>query len=213
MSGRTRSNRRLSCEAPGCIQTASACSYLDRRGRSCLTAWCWDHGSSEDGTPYCRRHASTVAAVAGDHAAGLPDVDNRAASLVSWVGHAVDARMRRILLSVAPEDGGKLACDGVRLQLSPKFLEGRSRRWTKVWKVLDHTGVLCAVSIETDEDRPEEICARVDGRAVGNGVPPWIAFRAADKDLSGDEQQAERSAYYNGLLRSVASGLVRPAAN
>jgi hypothetical protein len=200
-----RNGRLASCQTPGCTERAAGCSYVDRRGRRCETAWCWDHGSSVEGVPYCRRHASTVLAVAGDQVSGLPDVDNRAASLVSWVGDAISNRIQRVLSTVAPERT-YLASDPVRLQLAPKMLERRQRRWVRVWKVSDHTGVVRAVSIEVDEQQPTEIRARVDGRSVGHGVPPWIALRNPQGPAGSD--QTQRQAYYNGLMRSVSAGLL-----
>jgi hypothetical protein len=146
-----------------------------------------------------------VLAVAADPVSGLPDVDNRAASLVSWVGDAVSNRIKRILTTVAPERT-HLASDPVRLQLAPKMLERRQRRWVRVWKVSDHTGVVRAVSIEVDEQHPTEICARVDGRSVGFGVPPWIALRGLNTPAASDLEQ--RQAYYSGLVRSVSAGLL-----
>jgi len=146
--------------------------------------------------------------VAADQVSGLPDVDNRAASLVSWIGDEVNSRIQRVLTTVAPERT-KVIAGRVRLQLAPKMLERRQRRWVKAWKVSDHTGVLRTVSIEVDERHPIEVSARVDGRSVGHGVPPWIAYR----DLNGSEQsdQEQRQAYYNGLVRSVSAGLLRDA--
>jgi hypothetical protein len=186
------------------------CAYVDRRGRECGTAWCHEHGDSIDGVAYCRRHASTVKAVAADSVSGLPDIDNRAASLVSWIADEVSSHIQRMLITVAPERT-KIVADRVRLHLAPKMLERRQRRWVKAWKVSDHTGVLRAVSIEVDERHPIEVRARVDGRSVGHGVPPWIAHRDGNGQTQSD--QAQRQAYYNGLVRSVSAGLLRDASH
>jgi hypothetical protein len=186
------------------------CAYVDRRGTACTTAWCNNHGRSIDGTAYCRRHASTVKAVSADEVSGLPDVDNRAASLVSWVGDELDTRIQHALTSVSPERT-KVITDRVRLHIAPKVFEGRQRRWVKVWKVSDHTGVNRTVSIEVYERDSVEVSARVDGRSVGQGVPPWIAHRDGNSSAHSDHEQ--RQDYYNGLVSSVSAGLRRDASH
>jgi len=67
--------RERGCEVPGFI----ACAYIDGRGRSCETRWCSHHAHKVGAKSYCRRHASTVAALGGkaNDPRALPVVDHR----------------------------------------------------------------------------------------------------------------------------------------
>src|SRR5207248_3146565 len=94
------SGARLRCTAASCTATdATACAYIDRRQRPCSTAWCAEHVVIVDGLTLCRRHAGVVRAIgtASDRLQSLPDLENRAPSLVNWVAEEVDADVRGIL--------------------------------------------------------------------------------------------------------------------
>lgn len=208
----TATSTATKCNAQGCIQAASQCSYVDRRGIRCQTAWCWDHGSSADGEPYCRRHAATIQSVGEQTVSGYPEVDNRAASLVGWIGRAIDGDICNALQSIAPE-ASQLHTDFVRLNIVSRPMVGRSRRWSRTWKLLDHTGILCTVSVEADESEPDEVWARVDGVSVGHGVPPWISLRGTPAGRQAEIVETQRHAYYVDLVSSLAGGLKQFANN
>ena len=99
----------LPCRARGCANhNGVLCHYIDRRGRRCDTAWCPNHWATVGGIVYCRRHAGTIAAIGYfDHPAGMPDVDNRAPSLVNWVARDLDAFVAATLVQVR-DPGGDL---------------------------------------------------------------------------------------------------------
>ncbi len=80
---------------------APPCEYVDRRGRECRTAWCIEHRVTIEDRVYCRRHAGVVSALPSldsSLAVSLPDLDNRAPSLVGWVSRQIDGDVWRLLL-------------------------------------------------------------------------------------------------------------------
>jgi hypothetical protein len=179
----------------------TGCSYVDKRGRGCPTSWCPEHAVLVGGLPFCRRHASTMTALDGAEAvAGLPDLDNRAPSLVGWMGKELDASIRDLLKRMAPNDGAAVITDPVRLLLTPS---GQSRRWAKAWKILDDTAVVSRVSVEVDEHDDCYVCARVDTELIGQGVPPWIEHRRAGEQVDPATDAAERSAFTAAMARSI----------
>src|SRR5438105_7619744 len=92
----------LPCTERGCTAvTGLECEYVDRRSRRCRTAWCPVHRLVVRDRVYCRRHAGVVEAVPTgvlDAQTPLPDLDNRAPSLVNWVTNEVDGEVRRLLI-------------------------------------------------------------------------------------------------------------------
>jgi hypothetical protein len=140
-------------------------------------------------------------AIGGDEAvAGLPDLDNRAPSLVGWVGGELDAPIRELFMRIAPPGGATLVADPVRLVLTPG---GRARRWSKAWKLVDNTSVLSRVSIEVDELDDGQVCARVDTELIGQGVPPWIAHRRAGDQVDPATAATERRDFAAAMARSI----------
>ncbi len=190
------------CAAEGCRRTdAVRCSYVDKRSRRCPTAWCSDHVAEVAGFPYCRRHASTMTAIeGGEVVAGLPDLDNRAPSLVGWIARDLDAPIRELLERVAALAGANLVTDPVRLVITPG---GSTRRWAKTWKVLDSTAVLSRVSIEVDEVDDCNVSARVDTELIGRGVPPWISNRQSGRQLDATADAAERAEFAAAMAKSI----------
>ena len=190
------------CVAAGCRRVDGVqCSYVDKRSRRCPTAWCADHVADVAGFPYCRRHASTMTAIeGGEVVAGLPDLDNRAPSLVGWIARDLDAPVRELLTSVAQSRGAKLVTDPVRLVITPG---GSTCRWARTWKVLDSTAVLSRVSIEVDEADDCQVSARVDSELIGRGVPPWISNRQSGNQLDAAADAAARAEFAAAMLRSI----------
>lgn len=177
------------------------CSYVDKRSRQCPTAWCPDHAAEVAGFAYCRRHASTMNAIEGaETVAGLPDLDNRAPSLVGWVSRDLEGPIREVLARVAPAAGATLVADPVRLVITPG---GGTRRWAKTWKVVDNASVLNRVSIEVDELDDCQVSARVDSELIGRGVPPWIANRQAGRQVEPGVDAAERAQFAAAMARSI----------
>jgi hypothetical protein len=199
------------CGADGCrAYRVFECQYVDKRRRKCFTSWCAVHAHTVSGGCYCRRHASTLAALAGQESVGgIPDVDNRVPGLVRWVSREVQDRIKQMLWEMAP-DQAVLVTDTVRMHVVKINLERRSKnRWATTWKLMDHASVLCSVAIEVDEDEPTRVAARVDGREVGHGIPPWIAHRTGVGP--GNQDLLESRAFYDAIGNSIATGVRRAA--
>ena len=196
------------CAASGCRRRdASRCQYVDKRSRRCPTSWCADHAVIALGSPYCRRHASTMAALEGaEVVAGLPDLDNRAPSLVGWIGEELDAPIHELLARIAPAGGATVVTDPVRLVLLPG---GNSRRWAKTWKLLDQSSILNRVSVEVDERDDRQVSARVDTELIGQGVPPWIENRVAGGRVDPATAAAQRHEFAMAMARSIELVITR----
>lgn len=202
-----RPSGRVRCTEQGCHQAVSIrCVYADRRERVCGTTWCIRHGAMFNDTAYCRRHAGTVAALSnGFYQLALPDLDNRAPSLVGWMSGELDAPIRFALRAAAHDAEATLVADPVRLT-SPG---SSSRCWARAWKLVDHLGVVHQVSIEVAEDAQAVVGVRVDNDLIGRSVPPWIERRRAAGATTSDEDTAARTAFNEALARSVQAFLSR----
>lgn len=195
------------CSAAGCTQaTAVPCEYIDRRSHRCDTAWCPQHRIVVDSRVFCRRHAGTVSALPGGPLTGspLPDLDNRAPSLVSWVAREVDAEIRQLLLSVAHDD------DAAQLIVDPVFLiflgRERKRAWERSWKLVDHRGTTIRVALQVEEDDNATVTIRVGSNLVDRLAPSWIAQRLSGFPVSA-EVDAERRQQFNEQIL----GIITPA--
>ncbi len=191
------------CTASGCRRRDGVpCSYVDKRSRECQTAWCPEHVAEVAGVAFCRRHASTMRAIEGSEVvAGLPDIDNRAPSLVGWVGRELDAPVREVFAQVAGAPSATVVTEPVRLLLTPG---GPIHRWNKTWKVIDHNAIISRVSIEVDEADDCDVAARVDSELIGHGVPPWIEHRRAGQRVTAAVDAAERLQFAAAVARSIA---------
>lgn len=190
------------CSTPGCARGgATACAYVDRRSRRCRTAWCAEHRRHVEGHDYCRRHAGVVAALGCQLSAGLPEVDNRAASLASYLGAALDRRVTGVL--------GRTAGPGVALVNHPVRLVStpgaRRRRWQRTWNLVDATGIVSRVAIEVDESDDTVVLTSVGSSRIGRGTPPWIEHRGG-----GDGGPERRAAFVEAIGRSIELVLTRP---
>jgi hypothetical protein len=142
-----------------------------------------------------------MAAIQGaEMVAGLPDLDNRAPSLVGWVSRDLDAPMRELVGRIAPSRGATLVTDPVRPVITP----GRStRRWAKTWKILENSSIVNRVSIEVDEQDDQHVSARVDTELIGEGFPPWISDRLAGRRVDAATAEAERRVFTSEMVRSI----------
>lgn len=197
------------CSRAGCDSPADfACSYVDRRRRSCTTAWCGRHGLEVNGRQLCARHASTVIAVGEEmlRAGHLPELDNRVPSLVFWVGRDLDADVPQILAArVREAEGETMVVDPVALVAGG----GRTgeRRWERNWKVLSHTGISQRVTLQVVEGQPTDVVLRVGQVVVAQETPPWIAARLAGHELGPDQDLVQRQAFYRRLHDAITAAL------
>lgn len=187
------------CEAGG----TSGCHYVDRRQRRCDTAWCAEHRVYIAGFSYCRRHAGVVRALGEQLPAGLPELNNRAASLAAYLGDELDDRVVNLLgRAAAGNREASVVNHPVRLLKTPG---GRERRWQRSWNVVDNTGVVSRVVIEVDEADDTVVLTSVGSSRIGRGTPPWIARR------EGEETDPERrAAFLDAIGRSIELILTRP---
>jgi hypothetical protein len=204
-----RPSGRERCTQPGCARRVTIrCAYADRRQRVCDTTWCIQHGAIFDDTAYCRRHAGTVAALSnGFYQMALPELDNRAPSLVGWVSEELDAPIRAALEAAARSRDTALVTDPVRLTYSPGIAPQRC--WSRTWKLVDHLGVVRQVSIEVEEESQDLVALRIDNDLIGRSMPPWIERRQKVAVVSPDEDAASRNAFNLAFARSVQAFLGR----
>ncbi len=193
-------NTGILCNFPDCTnETAQPCAYRDGRGRACRAAYCPEHGTAVEGKLYCRRHAGVVRAVGAEAtpSGGLPDVDNPAPSLVSWIARDLDANVRRLLSSAARTGESVIADETVHV--ARDF--NRKARWEQSWRLVDHTGVILKVTIQVLEENDSLVRVHVGSGVIADGVPPWIVRRAETSDMASDTAQRQR--FYQWLDESI----------
>jgi hypothetical protein len=197
------------CTQDGCSsQDGAACEYVDRRGRECRTAWCIEHRFTIEDRVYCRRHAGVISALPSldsSLAVSLPDLDNRAPSLVGWVSRQIDGDIWRLLLKeLASGSGAQLVADPVTLIFVGI---GRQRAWERAWRLDSHVGIALRVSVAVEELDDTMITVKVGGNTVEQLVPPWIQHRVRGEVVTADEDRKEREEFYQRVLDSIERGL------
>jgi hypothetical protein len=194
----------LQCMENGCPNhTAVQCAYVDRRRRSCNAAFCPQHWSVVGGIVYCRRHAGTIAAIGLADPLGMPDLENRAPSLVNWVARDLDGYIRESLQSSALEGQKLVEEKGVKIT----YDRTRTRRFERCWKLVEHTGVIMQVTLFVSEDDDATVHVRIGAGVVAEGVPPWIERRRRHLVVSDDVDKAQREMFYEFLREHIGRGL------
>ncbi|HKR98039.1 MAG TPA: hypothetical protein VJU79_00865 [Candidatus Dormibacteraeota bacterium] len=200
----------LPCTEHGCSNsTGLECEYVDRRSRRCRTAWCPEHRMVVHDRVYCRRHAGVVRAVPTgvlEASAPLPDLDNRAPSLVNWVSNEVDAEVRRLLLGELGSSGAELIADPVALVFVGI---DRGRAWERAWKLAGHTGTIRKVSLMVEEEHDTEVAVKIGPNVVDRIVPPWIGRRAEMNRATPADERRERDQFNEHILDAIDRGLAR----
>ena len=201
----------VQCSEVGCsAATGLSCEYVDRRQRPCSTAWCPEHRAVVDLHVYCRRHAGVVSALPSTGSSTtmpLPDLDNRAPSLVAWVARQVDSDVWRMMLrELDAAGGGQLLADPVSLVFVGVE---RRRAWERAWKLATHEGEKRRVAIIVEEYADSEVGVKVGAHIVERLVPPWIGHRRDHETVTPEQDAAERAAFNQRILDAVAAGLER----
>jgi len=193
------------CDLGGTIQ----CSYVDRRQRQCSTHWCSTHVQIVDGRSCCRRHAGVLRAIGNepDAAQSLPDLENRAPSLVNWVGSHVDANLRSLLSRYSIADA-RVVGSWTRPVGSPS-----RRTWARHWKALSNAGIDLTISLEVSEAEDTIVSACVDEEKVITVEPPWITARQHGLELTKEQDATARSYFYTDLVEALEAKLKARASN
>jgi hypothetical protein len=138
----------------------------------------------------------------------LPELDNRAPSLVYWVGRDLDSDVPVILATMIHEGEGEiLVVDPVALMHGGGRLS--ERRWERNWKVISHTGISQKVTLQVTEEKPTDIVLRVGQVVVAHETPPWVAASEAGLELEPSEDTAQRHAFYARLTDAISAALAR----
>jgi hypothetical protein len=189
------------CSDRGCTSAHGArCEYVDRRGKECQTSWCPSHQYIVDGRVFCRRHAGIMVAILDlpDYERELPDLANRAPSLVEFMARRLHAGVVQLLQAIGAEHpGASIAADGLHATMSGA---PRVRGWEHKWRLLDNTGPLATLAVRVDEEADSVVQVRVDGSVVKSAVPPWITER---EPASPEADAARREAFDIELLTSM----------
>ncbi len=160
------------CSALRCSSLAGMpCSYVDRRGRRCKTAWCPADRNVVEGQIYCALHAHAMQALEWEFgAASHPDIDSRTVPILQWISSAAADEVIATLNVYCALHGEMLVAEPVRRKFNPV---AHSRVWEKQWKTLSPTNISLRVCISSDEARPTEIHIQVNGHDVNVVPPPW----------------------------------------
>jgi hypothetical protein len=192
------------CNARGCGKTtALPCSYRDRRGRACSTAFCDEHGMTVAGLPYCRRHGSTLVALGPQATDPLayPDLGNRAPSLVHWVANDLDNPVREILTKLA-HSGERVLSDR---EVTLLHDQNRQPRWERSWRLVDHTGVIVKITVMVSDEDDALVRVRVGSEDVVRAVPPWIERRRRGLQTTADVDASQRRIFYRFIEENISA--------
>jgi hypothetical protein len=199
------------CAFAGCTaMTGLQCEYVDRRERHCRTAWCPAHRFVHDRHVYCRRHVGVVTALPTTDfgmAPPLPDLDNRAPSLVGWMAKLLDADIWRLMLAQGDTPAGaQLISDPVSLVFVGI---DRQRAWERAWTLASHQGEPRRVSIVVEETNDSEVVVKVGANVVDRLTPPWIVHRRNNEQVPEAQDAEERTAFNQRVLDAMERGLIR----
>ncbi len=196
----------IACSARGCTdEDAEPCAYRDRRDRTCRTASCRSHGVVVHGVRYCRRHAGTLQAldISSGRPVTVPDVSDRAASLVNWIARDLDASIRASLAGAARTGETVLADEYVHLVRD----HTREARWERGWRLVDHTGLVLKVTLYVNDSDNSVVYIRLGEIIVASGTPPWIANRSQGRSPEASVDVAQRQMFYQSIETTIAAAL------
>jgi len=199
------------CTAAGCTATTGLpCEYVDRRDRHCRTAWCPQHRLVLLQHVFCRRHSGIIAALPSADSAlssPLPDLENRAPSLVGWMAKQLDSDIWQLMLrELQAESAGQLVSDPVALVFVG--IE-RQRGWERAWSLALPGGDRRRVSLLVEEALDSELVVRVGVNVVDRVTPPWIQHRMRGEGVDEEQDRDERARFNQRVLDAMQRGLER----
>ena len=142
-----------------------------------------------------------------DAAQSLPDLENRAPSLVNWVGSHIDANLRSLLSRYSIADA-RVVGSWTRPVGSPS-----RRTWARHWKALSNAGIDLTISLEVSEAEDTIVSACVDEEKVITVEPPWITARQHGLELTKEQDATARSYFYTDLVEALEAKLKARASN
>jgi hypothetical protein len=153
--------------------------------------------------PYCRRHAGVILAIGAepDHLRSLPDLENRAPSLVNWMARDLDSDIRSLMARFSGP--GVEVADSTIMPIGPPA----NRSWSRHWKVHSHTGFALRISIAVAEREDTLLQVQVEGTLIASAEPPWITARKQNAVLSWDEDLAARVHFRAELISAMEQHL------
>lgn len=170
------------CHGMGCAATTGLpCTYVDRRGRVCPTAWCPSHRFVVENAVYCALHGAALSGMQAEYGdTAEPDLDNPLPALIAWISRAAEDDIVDILQGIGRARGEVVVSDPVRMVLlGPR----REPTWERSWKTCSSAGVGARVAIAVEETQPREVLIKVNSQV--------IARLTAPEDDTGEEPTPE----------------------
>jgi hypothetical protein len=197
------------CSFRGCGQkTGLACSYVDRHGRSCPTAWCPQHRYITDDEIFCPTHGRFLDGTQDEfHRTVHVDIGNVVPMVLSWIVQEVDDAVVAEMTELAAWWHQALVIDPVRFALVGVE---RVRTWERAWKVCDELGPTLRLAVVIEEAEPGVAEARVQSKMALRLPIPWHEDHGFG-ERPGSTEQAEtavadfRRRLVTVLLDGVAS--------
>jgi hypothetical protein len=195
------------CTERGCVAIAEyPCSYSDRNGVTCPTAWCKAHIRLFRSEKYCRRHASTVAALRAlsqqpGELHDLPPVEKRWASLLRWMTKELDEPIRDLMDRRRPLAQEPLTATG-----DVQLAEGSRGTWTWRWgsgEGADRDAPVVTISV--DEASDDVVVVTVNNQVVHSEKPPWILHRQQGESVDPATDASEREGFVHRIVSSIAA--------
>ena len=189
-------NQEVRCQSPGCRFTAIAqCAYQDRSGERCKFMGCQTHLPQVQTNYYCPRHNRGISRLLaeGTLPANLPDLENRALSLASWVTGDLGERLPGVLIGYLGD------VDVVRLPFG-RLNSLSSTSWGSEWKLKDHqSDARVTIDLFVEEENDDQVCLAIQGKVVTRAVYPIVLAHLREEVLPPDVDAASRSLFYNSI--------------
>jgi hypothetical protein len=137
----------------------------------------------------------------------VPDVSDRAASLVNWIARDLDGSIRASLAHAARAGESVVADDYVHLVRD----QTREARWERGWRLVDHTGLVLKVTLFVNDSSDSLVYIRLGEVIIASGTPPWIANRSAGVGPEASIDLAQRQTFYQSIETAIAALLRDPS--
>jgi hypothetical protein len=176
---------------------------VDRREQSCTSHWCAAHAQTVAGRAYCRRHAGVARALLEDpDCPSMPDIDNRAPSLLEWLARDLQDGITALLMATG--EGDSVTTGAAHLV---RVGADRGRAWERSWRLCRHTGIAQRVTLQVAERDDTQVVVKVGRTERTRMTPPWIEARRYALALDHAEDARRRAAFREAMLTAVAEGL------